>query len=163
MRELTKSMLRMSWALPLFGVKQMTHLIVPSGANQEKTALALDAVSAAAQQELGGALDELYATGDRLQRGAVDAAFGVMFLDMLNPARWMPGNGGCSGCGDDDAIPAPSIPAAPPISAAPPPAHPSAPPPVQPAAPSTSAPSSPESQPSPTPGASSDLGWGPKP
>ncbi len=158
MRELTKSMLRMSWALPLFGVKQMTHLMMPNGANQEKAAQALDAVSAAAQRELGSTLDELYATGDRLQRGAVDTAFGVMFLDMLNPARWMPGGGDCSGCGNDAHS-----------HMAPPPAHPTAPPPAQPATPppaapsappSTSAPAAPDTS-SPSPAAGGEQGWGP--
>lgn len=147
MRELTKSMLRMSWALPLFGVKQMTHLMMPNGANQEKAAQALDAVSAAAQRELGGALDGLYATGDRLQRGAVDTAFGAMFLDMLNPARWMPGGGDCGSCGDDTG------------HMAPPPAHPTTPPPAAPSAPpSTSEPAAP---PSTAPAGGGEQGWGP--
>ena len=91
MRELTKSMLRMSWALPLFGIKQMTHLALPTKANQERVCEAFDALSDAAQRELGSAFEGLYDAGDGLQKGMVDATFGVFMLDLFDPGRWMPG------------------------------------------------------------------------
>lgn len=89
MRELTKSMLRMSWAMPLFGIKQMMSLSVPTRANQESATRAFDAISEAAQRQLGGAFQEVYKAGDGLQRGMVDAGSKLLFLDWFDPARWL--------------------------------------------------------------------------
>ncbi len=146
MRELTKSMLRMSWALPLFGVRQLTHLMLPNEGNQGEATQALDAVSAAAQRELGGALGGLYDTGDRLQRGVVDVVFGVMFLDYFDPARWWARGEGCEAASAESQRQTPSSPA-------PAAAHSSAPP-SSPAAPASSGAQASDDQ---------VQGWGPVP
>ncbi len=88
MRELTKSMLRFSWALPVFSVKQMISLSMPTEANQASTVHALDAVTAAAESEIGQALKGVYSTGDQMGRTAVDMTFKLLMLDAFNPARW---------------------------------------------------------------------------
>ncbi len=93
MRELTKSMLRVSWALPLFGIKQVMNFSLPTRANQEKVRHAFDAVSAAAQDEMGN-LSGLHQAGDQLGRGMVDAAFNLVTLEAFNPASWIPACGG---------------------------------------------------------------------
>ena len=86
MRELTKSMLRLSWAMPLFGIRQLANLSLPTRANRERAAEGFEALTGAAQRELGGAFESLYEAGDRLQSGMVDAMF-----DVFDPQRWMPG------------------------------------------------------------------------
>ncbi len=86
MRELTKSMLRLSWAMPLFGIRQLASLSLPTQTNRDRAAQGFDALTGAAERELGGAFGSLYETGDRLQSGIVDAMF-----DVFDPRRWLPG------------------------------------------------------------------------
>lgn len=101
MRELTKSMLRFSWALPLFGIRQMSYLALPTDVNVAKATQAFEALTDAARRELGQALADLYKTGDQLQTELVDAMTGAggAPADLFNPAAWMPtkGSGGCCG------------------------------------------------------------------
>ena len=156
MREMTKSILRFSWALPIFGINQLTKLSVPTGCNQDSTAQALDAVSTAAQGELGNTLKGVYDAGERLQRGLVDATFGVLLLDAFDPRRWLPG------CGSAPVQP-PGTPAAvqPPITptAGGGQAQTGTPPPTS----SSSAPTSSSSAPTSSSAAVHEPGWGPMP
>lgn len=91
MRELTKSVLRFSWAMPFFGAQQVINLALPSGANQESVTRACDAVNTAAQREMGGAFRGLYEAGDQVQSGLIDTAFRFLPLDLFDPARWLAG------------------------------------------------------------------------
>jgi hypothetical protein len=72
-REFTKSMLRFSWAMSLFGARQAAGLLSPSEGGAE----AFDTVAKAAEKELGGGLRPLYQAGERIQSGVVDAMFGA--------------------------------------------------------------------------------------
>ncbi|HVT60566.1 MAG TPA: hypothetical protein VHR45_19490 [Thermoanaerobaculia bacterium] len=126
MRELTKSILSFSWALPLFGIKQMTEMAMPRDMSRPlgPPTQGFDAVTAAAKGQLGGGVwQEAFKAGDQLQRGAVDMMFGWLSLEALNPSnmmrmtsdvmqrsvqaagRMMPGSGGCGGCGGQGAAP----------------------------------------------------------
>jgi hypothetical protein len=118
MRELTKSLLSFSWALPLFGMKQMAAMALPQDMSRPfgPAEQGLDAVTMAARAQLGGgAWQQAYDEVDRLQRGLVDAMFGWLPQDALDPmsmmrktsdvmqrsvqaaGRMMPGVGGCGG------------------------------------------------------------------
>jgi len=82
MRELTKSMASFSWALSLFGVRQVANLMRPSQA-----ATAFDAVARSTEGQLGEALHSFYEVGNRLQRSMVDITFGMMGLGNSG-GRW---------------------------------------------------------------------------
>lgn len=91
MRELTKSMLSFSWAMPLFGMKQMMSMAMPQDASRPWGSAedGFDAVTGVAQQQLDGAWASAWKTGDQLQRQMVDMMFGVFSGDTWNPNRWM--------------------------------------------------------------------------
>ena len=78
MRELLKSMFRFSWAMSLFGANSMGNLLVAADQNSPKgrAARSLDAVSEAAEKQLGGGLRSLFQAGDSLQREMVDMVVG---------------------------------------------------------------------------------------
>ena len=89
MRELTKSMFRFTWAMPLFGLRQMTNLAMPADPRRPtaKAAEAFDSLSAVAQDQLGGTLRSAFDAGDSLQRGMVDVMFSIVGMGALRPAR----------------------------------------------------------------------------
>jgi hypothetical protein len=79
MRELAKSVLSFSWALPLFGIRQAVNLIHPAEwTSPRQTTSALGAVTSAATGSLGGLLGNTFEAGDRLQRSAVDMVFSLL-------------------------------------------------------------------------------------
>lgn len=100
MRDLTKAAFSFSWAMSMFGAQQMFNLFRPS-----QTAQSFEKVTSAAEEEFGQPLQNIYKTGDDLQRRMVDALFGVF------PS--------CGGCGDKQpdsnrgAAPPPNPPVAP--------------------------------------------------
>jgi len=73
-REIIKSMISFSLAVPLLGVKQITSLLShkdPGKAGRD-VASTLDAVTQTAQQRMGGRIEGLYRGGDIVQRSVVD-------------------------------------------------------------------------------------------
>jgi hypothetical protein len=122
MRELTKSMLSFSWAMPLFGMRQMMSMALPRDASRPwgQATECFDTVTGAATKQLDGAWTSAWKTGDQLQRQMVDLMFGVFSGEAWNPNRWMQmtsdamqsgmgavrqaasgcgcGNPGCTGC-----------------------------------------------------------------
>jgi hypothetical protein len=64
MRNLLKSMMSFSWALPLFGVRQMSNLI----GRPEAAAMAFDSVTHAAQSEMDEATTAIFKAGLDLQQ-----------------------------------------------------------------------------------------------
>jgi hypothetical protein len=80
MRELTKSLFSFSWVMSLFGLQSVVNLAHPS-----KTMEAFDAVTKAATSSFEGITLTTYQTGDRLQRQMVDAAFGALPANVLDP------------------------------------------------------------------------------
>ncbi|HEY4572347.1 MAG TPA: hypothetical protein VIJ26_00220, partial [Thermoanaerobaculia bacterium] len=69
--ELLKSMLGFSWAMSLLGVRSLANLAQPG-----RAASSLDAVAQAAEGQLGRGLQDVFRTGDQLQRGMVDGVLG---------------------------------------------------------------------------------------
>ncbi|HYX25000.1 MAG TPA: hypothetical protein VFC23_12665 [Thermoanaerobaculia bacterium] len=91
MRELTKSMLSFSWALPLFGMKQMMDMALPRDPSRPfgRATDSFDAVTGAAQDQLGNGWNAVFRAGDQLQRGMVDLMFSFFSPDAWNPNRMM--------------------------------------------------------------------------
>lgn len=83
MRELTKSITSFSWALSLFGARQMLNLMDPDRAGR-----AFDSVARATEGQLDDGLRNAYRMGDRLQRSMVDATFSLMGQGGLDPSAW---------------------------------------------------------------------------
>ncbi|MFL6231817.1 MAG: hypothetical protein ACJ76N_01655 [Thermoanaerobaculia bacterium] len=69
--DLLKSMLGFSWAMSLLGVRSLANLADPGRAASD-----LDAVTQAAEGQLGSGLQGVFRTGDQLQRGMVDSVLG---------------------------------------------------------------------------------------
>ncbi|HBL30317.1 MAG TPA: hypothetical protein DD490_26075 [Acidobacteria bacterium] len=83
MREITKSIASFSWAMSLFGARQLANLMRPSEAAES-----FDAVTRATEHHLGETLRSAFQMGDRLQRGMVDIAFSMMGTTGLQADRW---------------------------------------------------------------------------
>ena len=91
MRELTKSMLSFSWALPLFGMKQMMDMAAPRDPSRPfgRVTDSFETVTRTAQNQLEGAWNSAFRAGDQLQRGMVDLMFSFLSPDAWNPNRMM--------------------------------------------------------------------------
>ena len=84
MRELTKSVFSFSWAMSMFGVKQMTAMLTPpSGWSSATTAF--DAVTRSAEQQLGDATRSTFQAGDNMQRSLLDVLFSFWNVGAWNP------------------------------------------------------------------------------
>ena len=83
MRELTRSMIRFTWSMPLLGVNQLASLVVPSEGQSrlDSAAETLDALAEVAYRQMGPSMQDLYSQGDRLQHWIVDAMFGILETD----------------------------------------------------------------------------------
>src|SRR3990170_4077408 len=73
-RDLTKSVLTLPWAISMFGVQQIANLVAapPSRDRMSGAAKAFDAVSDATAQQLDGWLKQTYEVGNGVQRTLVD-------------------------------------------------------------------------------------------
>jgi hypothetical protein len=81
-RDIAKSMLSFSWAMSLFGTKQLANLLMP-----EKATTSFNAVTQATEEQLGDVLKGAFRAGDRLQKGMVDISFSFLTLEALNPSQ----------------------------------------------------------------------------
>lgn len=100
MRELTKSVVSFSWAVSLLGMKEAAGMFMSQGRGAgQPMSNDLDAVTQTAVGQLGPSFQGIFRTGDNLQRGMVNAMFGIFDPGKWNPAAWMPGTGmGSSSC-----------------------------------------------------------------
>lgn len=80
MRDLTKSLTSLSWAMSLLGAQQLLSLAGRRSAS-------LGDVTRATEGQLDGYLLDLFEAGDQVQRSAVDLAYGVITLEALDPNR----------------------------------------------------------------------------
>lgn len=85
MRDLTKSMMSFSWALSLFGLRQMTCMLTPQGWRGASSSF--DHVTRSTEDQLGSATRSFFRVGDSLQRGMVDLMFNMFTLGMANDGR----------------------------------------------------------------------------
>ncbi|HYL05301.1 MAG TPA: haloalkane dehalogenase [Thermoanaerobaculia bacterium] len=80
MREFTKNLFSFSWALSLFGAKQIGSLLNPQQTvkGAPEAAGAFDSVTGAVVDQFGKTLRQAFDVGDRLQGEIVDAMFGLL-------------------------------------------------------------------------------------
>lgn len=78
MRKLIKSVVGFSMALPLFGMRQMIHILSAKDAPDRKAAAAMDSVVKATEEGMGEVVKGVFKTGDKLQRSVVDKVFDAM-------------------------------------------------------------------------------------
>jgi hypothetical protein len=101
MRDLTKSAFSLSWALSLFGLKQVTNILAPrEGQSMDSATRAFEAVTEKTEEQLTDSLRATYRAGDNLQRGLVDAMFSFM-TPLTSWTRDRSGRAASRG-GDDD-------------------------------------------------------------
>jgi hypothetical protein len=80
MREMTKSMMSFSWAMSLFGLRQMTCMLMPQ--SWRSATSSFDAVTRCTEDQFGSTTDSLFRAGDSLQRGLVDLMFSMFTLGL---------------------------------------------------------------------------------
>lgn len=90
MRELTKSILSFSWAMPLYGMRQMLNLSFPRDMSRpfDQAAEGFESVTEAARDQMGATIKGLFDAGDRIQRGMVDLMFSFIPSGALDPNAW---------------------------------------------------------------------------
>lgn len=86
MREMTKSMMSFSWAMSLFGLRQMTCMLMPQ--SWRSASSSFDAVTRCTEDQLGSTTDSLFRAGDNLQRGLVDLMFSMFTFGMAGRNGW---------------------------------------------------------------------------
>jgi hypothetical protein len=91
MREFIKSVNSYSWAVSLFGLKQMENMLSPRyrGEDRGPATKAMDEVNTAVRRQFGPTLESIFRTGDALQRWTTDATLFMMFpvLMMMSSNR----------------------------------------------------------------------------
>ena len=94
MRQFTKSLGSFSWAMSLFGLKQLADMMTPqdpAGTSEAGAGpAALDAMAQAAHEHLGDGYKEAFKSGDQMFRAMVDMMLGGGCADC--PPAW-PGAG----------------------------------------------------------------------
>lgn len=80
MRELTRSMIRLSWAMPLLGMNQVVRLVSPPDRSRplDPATETFESLADVAYRQLGPRLRDVYEQGDRLQGRIVDTVFGLL-------------------------------------------------------------------------------------
>ncbi len=91
MRELVKTMVGFSLAVPLFGIEQMRHAVKKKeDRNDSREGWIQDGlvtVTGAAEQRLGERTHRLFDAGDRFQREIIDLFFDTFKFEDLKPKR----------------------------------------------------------------------------
>jgi hypothetical protein len=87
--DVSKSFLSFAWALGLLGLEQLGTALGPgrSGHRKERLTGAFDAVTEAAEAQLGERSKKLFDAGDALQRELLDLVFDVTRVDNLKPRK----------------------------------------------------------------------------
>jgi hypothetical protein len=91
MRDLAKSMMSFSWAMTLFGLEQMKHLVSDddSGDRSDRIAGDLEAVTDVAKGRLSKRNASMFDSGDALQRDMVDLTFDIFRGEELKPRKML--------------------------------------------------------------------------
>src|SRR5262252_2886905 len=89
--DLTKSTLSFSWAMSLFGIEQLTNMLIPQRPSQpdHRVTTAFNAVTQATEEQLSGVFKGVFRAGDQLQRGMVDLMLGFLSLEAFNASQMM--------------------------------------------------------------------------
>ena len=86
MRDFTKSVMRYTWAMSLFGVQQVTKFVSSAGQNQQphQATKSFNKVGDAAGTELEESMKNLFESGDKMQQEATDLMFSVFSPGVMN-------------------------------------------------------------------------------
>lgn len=89
MRDLTKSFMSFSWAMTLFGLDQLRHLVADddSGERRQRISGDLDAVTVAAKDRLSERNASMFDSGQSLQNDMVDLTFDIVRGEELKPRK----------------------------------------------------------------------------
>jgi len=89
MRDLAKSFMSFSWAMTLFGLDQLRHLVADddSGKRRQRIGGDLDAVTTAAKDRLSERNASMFDAGQNLQRDMVDLTFDIFRGEKLKPRK----------------------------------------------------------------------------
>jgi len=89
MRDLAKSFMSFSWAMTLFGLDQLRHLVADddSGKRRQRIGSDLDAVTTAAKDRLSERNASMFDAGQNLQRDMVDLTFDIFRGENLKPRK----------------------------------------------------------------------------
>lgn len=89
MRELTKSMMRFSWAMGVFGMDQLSTLISKDEDDEEsqetKVTTSFDEVSDTTGSRMSSRAKNLYESGEKFQTEMVDLVFDFFSADSWSP------------------------------------------------------------------------------
>lgn len=93
MREIAKSMLSLSLALPVLGAQQAARMLSPGprrsrGHRDRPVTEPLDTVADAARKRLGGSFERVYRTGAAFQEALLDTAGQSLTPGLLDPFTW---------------------------------------------------------------------------
>src|SRR5262245_33889911 len=83
MRESIKSLMSFSWAMTLFGARQLQNVLAPPRAGG--AADAFRAVAQATEEQLTGPIKDLFQAGERMQQGLIDSVFGAVPASASRP------------------------------------------------------------------------------
>jgi hypothetical protein len=91
MRDLTKSFTSFSWAMTLFGLDQLRHLVADddSGKRRERIGDDLDAMTSAAKDRLSERNASMFDAGNTLQSDMVDLTFDIFRGEELKPRKML--------------------------------------------------------------------------
>jgi hypothetical protein len=91
MRDLTKSFTSFSWAMTLFGLDQLRHLVADddSGKRRERIGGDLDAMTTAAKDRLSERNASMFDAGNTLQSDMVDLTFDIFRGEELKPRKML--------------------------------------------------------------------------
>jgi hypothetical protein len=91
MRDLTKSFTSFSWAMTLFGLDQLRHLVADddSGKRRERIGGDLDAMTSAAKDRLSERNASMFDAGNTLQSDMVDLTFDIFRGEELKPRKML--------------------------------------------------------------------------
>ncbi len=80
MNDAIQSMVRFSWAMSLFGLRQATQIFTAVGTMRtpRSASVGFDAVSEVAREQLDDQFTTAYRNGDRWQQSLIDAVFGII-------------------------------------------------------------------------------------
>jgi hypothetical protein len=88
MREFAKSILSFSWAMSLFGIKQLGNILTVEEPSQSTgKAAAFDSIIYATEAQFGDVTRGVFEAGDKMQRGMVDLMWSGLTLEALNPTE----------------------------------------------------------------------------
>ena len=93
MREFTKNLFSFSWAMSLFGLKQLGNALNPQEVLQgaPNTAKSFDSVTDTMVDQFGRTLRQTFDLGDRLQGQLVDMMFGFLSVWPGSATQTRPG------------------------------------------------------------------------